>query len=248
MAELDDSRSGERRTLDQQTAMIGLQLLLRARVYAVDAKMGVWEFALEIEEFYKFGLDVSDLRWMVAKGLVKHAVEVSACGDPQRSFESRNGLKFERNSCFVISDSGIEESSAIQNQIPLFHRPNPTAMNRCTWGEESRSTSSPDLHPVPTWDSVSRELHYGRYLVKRFRVPAQNQELSLEVFEEEGWPECIDDPIPPKQNIDSKTRLHDAINRLNGSQINPAIRFFGSGNGKGIGWRPIPAFIRAFAE
>ena len=73
-------------------------------------------------------------------------------------------------------------------------------------------------------------------IVKRFRVPARNQETILSVFEEEGWAEHIHDPLPVNHDIDAPTRLHDAINRLNRCQINPVLRFHGDGKGTGVFW------------
>jgi len=73
-------------------------------------------------------------------------------------------------------------------------------------------------------------------IVKRFRVPARNQETILSVFEEEGWAEHIHDPLPATQDIDAPTRLHDAINRLNKCQINALVRFHGDGKGTGVFW------------
>ena len=73
-------------------------------------------------------------------------------------------------------------------------------------------------------------------IVKRFRVPARNQETILSVFEEEGWAEHIHDPLPVTHEIDAPTRLHDAINRLNRCQINPLLRFHGDGKGTGVFW------------
>lgn len=89
---------------------------------------------------------------------------------------------------------------------------------------------------VPAWNRELRELRAGRLLVKRFHVPARNQELILDSFEEEGWPACIDDPLPPLPDQDSKQRLHDTIDRLNRNQVNRRIRFRGNGNGCGIRW------------
>jgi hypothetical protein len=80
-------------------------------------------------------------------------------------------------------------------------------------------------------------------VVKRFRVPAQNQELILRAFEEEGWPDHIDDPLPVSGDIDPLTRLHDAINRLNGCQTNPVLRFSGNGTGTGVSWAPRPTVV-----
>ena len=74
-------------------------------------------------------------------------------------------------------------------------------------------------------------------VVKRFRVPAPNQELILSVFEEERWPERLDDPLPASGGVDPRTRLHDAVNRLNRAQTNPLLRFHGNGTGTGISWK-----------
>jgi hypothetical protein len=89
----------------------------------------------------------------------------------------------------------------------------------------------------PIWDPRRRELRVGDYLVKRFRVPAENQELILAAFQEEGWPDVIDDPLPPSPEIVPKRRLRDVITRLNGGQVTPILRFCGNGNGEGVEWR-----------
>ena len=54
----------------------------------------------------------------------------------------------------------------------------------------------------PHWEPTQRELRLGDRIVKRFRVPARNQELILKSFEEEGWPAHIDDPLPVTGDID----------------------------------------------
>src|SRR5262249_10862733 len=90
----------------------------------------------------------------------------------------------------------------------------------------------------PRWDSTRRELSLDGRVVKRYRVPAQNQETILGAFEEEGWPEHIDDPLPVRGDIDPRTRLHDVINRLNSRQRNPLLRFHGNGTGTGVLWKP----------
>lgn len=98
---------------------------------------------------------------------------------------------------------------------------------------------------VPHWDAQLRELRLGNKLVKRFRVPAANQELILNVFEEEGWPECIDDPLPPKGD-DPTRRLQATIKSLNRHQSEPLIRFHGNGEGA-VWWeraRPTRASVR----
>lgn len=95
--------------------------------------------------------------------------------------------------------------------------------------------SSPPAR-IPRWDVMRRELWLADTLIKRFRVPASNQATILDVFEEEGWPACIDDPLPPSGDIVPATRLRDAINRLNGNQVNALLRFRANGHGSGGAW------------
>jgi hypothetical protein len=90
---------------------------------------------------------------------------------------------------------------------------------------------------TPVWDAEHHELSLDSVVVKRFRTPAPIQERILATFEEDGWPERIDDPLPHVQGQDSKRRLHNAINCLNRSHLTRAIHFYGDGTGTGILWR-----------
>jgi hypothetical protein len=102
------------------------------------------------------------------------------------------------------------------------------------------------LHPPPLkprYDPAKRELRLGDRLVKRFRVPAGNQVLILKAFEEEAWPDRIDDPLPPNSDIDPHERLKAAIKRLNKAQIEHLIQFSGDGTGRAILWSLIPPHI-----
>jgi hypothetical protein len=63
--------------------------------------------------------------------------------------------------------------------------------------------------------------------------------MVLAVFEEEGWPPHIDDPLPRVNSIEPKQRLHDTINSLNRNQRVPLLRFLGDGNGLGLCWKPL---------
>lgn len=93
--------------------------------------------------------------------------------------------------------------------------------------------------PVPQWDAARRTLWLGASVVKQFRVPAVNQEIVLQVFEEEGWPHTIDDPIPVGRASEGKARLHDTIRRLNDRQRVRRLRFAGNGRGDGVSWEVI---------
>jgi hypothetical protein len=92
-------------------------------------------------------------------------------------------------------------------------------------------------HAKPHWDAERRELSYRGVIVKRFHKPAPNQELILAAFEESGWPQRIDDPLPPQGDIVPSVRLHDTLGRLNRTLQNSIIHFGQNGNGQVIYWR-----------
>jgi hypothetical protein len=76
-------------------------------------------------------------------------------------------------------------------------------------------------------------------VVKRFRLPACNQEAVLSMFEDEGWPPAIDDPLPFRPEQEAKERLHVTIRHLNANHQNQLIRFRGNGTGEAVLWEPI---------
>lgn len=107
----------------------------------------------------------------------------------------------------------------------------------------SRSHESPICEPGdsrPYWDASRRELRFDGRCVKRLRRPAPNQVLVLAVFQEEGWPPQIHDPLPPDQRVNSRVRLRDTIASLNQGQTPLVIRFSGDGTGEGVRWERVP--------
>ncbi len=54
-----------------------LEQLACAAGYAQDADRSPWDFAVEIDSLINVGLTTSDLRWLVTKGYVEHAQEVT---------------------------------------------------------------------------------------------------------------------------------------------------------------------------
>jgi hypothetical protein len=58
----------------------GLGVLLEAARYAELTSGERWEFAVEIEELRKVRLAENDLRFLVRRGYVEHAREVSRAG------------------------------------------------------------------------------------------------------------------------------------------------------------------------
>ncbi|MEE3367847.1 MAG: hypothetical protein VX346_00745 [Planctomycetota bacterium] len=103
-----------------------------------------------------------------------------------------------------------------------------------------RATDSPVIPPrslQPYWDSHHRELWLGYGLVKKIRTSATNQERLLAAFQEEDWPACVYDPLPPVGDVDPKQRLLDTVRRLNGHQLSLRIHFLITHHGEQVAWQ-----------
>jgi hypothetical protein len=95
----------------------GLAQLWQAYVYAEDAGAALWDFALENDQLYAADMTISDLRWLVAKGLVEHGQETSFYGDPHRSFRPGDGFNFVPTTCFVLTPKGAEFADRIVKEF-----------------------------------------------------------------------------------------------------------------------------------
>src|SRR5262249_22047958 len=184
-----------------------LTLLLNAFEYAQELRCPAWDFAVEIEDLRAIGLTNSDLRWLVCKGLVEHAVETQASGR-KRSFRAAGQLRLCENTCVVLTAAGAMFARSLC----------PGRLNGSPPREKLvvRPGEKVVVRPgVPYWDGNLRELRLGPRLVKKFRQPAPNQEMILASFEEEGWPARIDDPLPPQAGEGAKRRPHATTQNLN---------------------------------
>jgi hypothetical protein len=205
----------------------------------------MWDFALRTGRLYEAGMTSSDLRWMIAKGLAEHGEETSGYDDPHRSFRRSNGYFFNDHTCLILTPSGAALAEHVFRKTARSPQATLSALaavagEAAALTKGAHKTDKPATSALkPRWDATRRELSLTGLIVKRFRVPARNQETILSVFEEEGWAEHIHDPLPVTHDIDAPTRLHDAINRLNRCQINPLVRFHGDGKGTGVFWEPI---------
>lgn len=198
--------------------------LLQAEKYAIDTEQPRLQFAVEIDDLLAAGLTANDLRWLSAKGYVEIAAEISKSRFHQpRRFGLPNSLSARQ--CAILTDAGLLLAEQICG----------APSDEAHAGPSRRPSSS----NVPRWDAAGRILWFGSHLIKRFTVPAANQEIVLGAFDEQGWPVCIDDPLPPKDEIDTKRRLHNTIKRLNQSHECRLIRFAGSGTGLGVRWEQV---------
>lgn len=205
----------------------GMHLALGQLLQAHDAAHGLhqspWDFALEIEVLKQAGLNHNELRVLICHGLVAHAVEKTTPQARCRSFRPASSLRLLPKSCFTISDWGLLIARQVAGQD------NATQAN-------GADGSALVKNLIPVWNSEIHELRLGELLVKRFTQPAKNQERILTVFQEDGWPWRIDDPLPGDAGIDARERLHSAVKRLN-YQTHRLIRFAGDGTGEGVIWR-----------
>lgn len=86
----------------------------------------------------------------------------------------------------------------------------------------------------PNWNHETGELHFSGKRVRRVGYPgrATNVVAILDAFEEQGWPNRIDDPLPGGTD---KQRLREAVRNLNRELTR--IRFRADGSGTGIVWQ-----------
>ena len=221
------------------TVLAGLALLAQARWYAEDLNRDPWDFAVEIPSLRRAGLTVNDLRWLVCKGYVEHAREITVTGAIDRDFQCHGGLKFSRRSAFILTNAGL---AAIETAPGDMGADRTISPERDSNPSGLLTLAQPQPQPAaefplkPTWDRDRHELRVDGQLVKVFKLPSPNQEMVLAAFEEEGWPARIDDPLPPTSDLEPKRRLHDTIKSLNRNQKARLVRFMGDGTGQGIQW------------
>ena len=187
------------------------------------------DLAVELSELQRGGLSRNALRWLVCEQYVHHGTELDAPSDGGRTFlfDPSETLRFTEDSCFILTAEGVSFVSRLLDGFPKREDAQPASENT----EEKLTVLT-----TPKWDCLRQELRLGDVVVKRFKVRAPNQERVLSAFEEEGWPPCIDDPLPRTAELDPKRRLHETINSLNRSQKHRLIRFMGNGKGEGVAW------------
>jgi hypothetical protein len=86
----------------------------------------------------------------------------------------------------------------------------------------------------PRWDKKKGKLLLGDLPIRRVAGHAKNVRLVLDAFEEVGWPDRLDDPIPGRPGKLNSQRLSDTIKSLNTGLKH--IRFHTDGTGEGICW------------
>jgi hypothetical protein len=223
----------------------GLATLLTAYDYAQDSHTDAWQFAVELADLMAIGTTLTDIRWLVRRGFAELARETTIPGDATRTFRALAPICIMTDAGVVLTSLGAE---SIRSLLSTASTTYPAPENRAKGNPdaaEDRQPAGQSPPPVtavtPVWDATHRELRFCGQVVKRYRVPARNQAAILDAFQEDGWPEFIDDPIPPDHGQDPKHRLSVTIKSLNRNQLVPLIRFHGNGNGLQVYWEAVPA-------
>ncbi len=202
-------------------ARAALAPLWKAFFCARDLRIDPWEFALSLTHLLDLGVNRGDLRWLVLNGYVTFR-------DRARRFQPSTNVAVSRDPRFMITEGGVL-AAGLSGEAA-------TGRRSANYAEIVSLVSH-----LPRWDRKLRQLLFDGCVVKRFRLPARNQEAVLSAFEEANWPSSIDDPLPwlPKQRC--KERLHATIRCLNANHENRRIRFRGNGTGEAVLWEPIAA-------
>ena len=204
----------------------------------------VWDFSVELSQMQKIGVETHVLRTLICKSWIIHRKETTPTDQNQRSFEEVDGLALSEQSCFVISKQGYEIANSNEMNQPKVeetssmssHHSKPLSQTVENEVETSQlgASSRPHQPLKPVWDRERRELRLGKIVVKRFKWPAENQELVLDAFEDLGWPPRISNPLAAHPSICPKRRLHDTLKCLNRKQVNELVKFRGDGTGLGV--------------
>ena len=215
---------------DKEEKLLILGRLVEASNYANDCGRNHSDFAVGLSFFNYKGVSQTALQWLVCQRLIEHRYETTVQGGDKRIFCEAPDTKLTDKSCFAISNSGRE----------IFERLKQEALGEISDQDSEKSEPHAEGNNIlPTWCPVTRVLKIAGMVVKHFKWPAPNQEMLINAFAELGWPERVDDPLPPN-GVSPKRRLHDTIKCLNRNQINSLIKFRGDGTAQGARWEYRP--------
>src|SRR5260370_26403159 len=108
-------RSSPTDAVERLSASLRVALVNLKKAYdsARECRRSPWDFAVELRELQTIGgLSTTDLRWLVSKRYVTHAVEKTKARQQKRIFDKLGGLVFGDKSCFVVTAAGVSRIGA----------------------------------------------------------------------------------------------------------------------------------------
>ncbi len=198
----------------------GLLRLAENHAEAMASGDEVWDLAVPIDVLrVADGLTLADVLWLVRQGYAEHALETTASRRKKRSFCPGAQLKFTGATCFVLSDSGLDQARRLCALV---------------------SGNGASNRDKPVWREASGELSF-------LKCPLMTIERGdvlrpiVKRFQDLDWPTLVDDPVR-RYAGDHDHRRRSAISRLNTRQTPWRIKFFSLGEYDKLGWftRPLP--------
>ena len=107
-----------------------------------------------------------------------------------------------------------------------------------------RSQGTATERPVlPLWKLASRQLCVDTLVLHEFPRRAVNQVRVVTVFQEDGWPERVDIPLPDTAEGTAGRHLKDAVVALNRGQRVRLLhfRFHTDDDGESVSWEWLAA-------
>ena len=226
--DLDTRGESPRRTLCPLISIDSLNIALRlfatGAMYAQDLRRPVSEFVVGLNELLSAGVTANDLRWLLRRGLIEHAkgYATDIIPHPTTSVSAGYALTLAGRDYLTKHDM-FAKLRVLNESLP--------------------TKADVEFHKSdrPLWCADRRELSFNSTIVKQFRVPARNQTKVLQAFQEEDWPDRIDDPLPPIGATTPQQRIRDTSRALNKNQRNSLIRFLSDGTGTGVVWTRLGA-------
>src|SRR2546421_181508 len=90
--------------------------LLESYYTARELNRTIWDLALELSSLHHLGVSDSQLRYVICRGFVEHRFETGLSDQAERTFSAPKCLRFNGNSCFVLTEAGRLAAKQASNQ------------------------------------------------------------------------------------------------------------------------------------
>jgi hypothetical protein len=207
-----------------------LSVLLEGYECAEDLRVSPCEFAVEVPTLRALGGTMNTLRWLARRGLAEYVLLPQTRAGTGRRAQHEAYREHPEGPCFILTDRGAR----------VVRGPCPVSASRLC-GPPLGLSQEASAAALPVWDTSAGELRYLDQLVKGFRKAISNQRAVLDAFQRLGWPEELEDPLPPPEGgvIHARERLQDTVKNLNRGHHRRLLRFYGTGRGRVVGWKAL---------